>query len=371
MWAILALMAQNGSMRARPRVLLALVAAVSAALTLSLTGGADARPAPIGQDKVVPGQVYTGDFPDPAVMRIGQRYYAYSTTSDRINVPMLTSTDLRAWTAVPGSETNPTGDALPHPPAWAAAVEQEDGRFHATTWAPTVTRVAPRRFVLVYSIEVAGQPGRMCISRATATTPYGPFIDNSTGPLVCPARGAIDPQIFIAPTGRPWLVWKVDRKPALIFTRAMNKAGTALLPGTRPRYLAKVARPWEGSVIENPAMIKFRKKYYLFYSANSWSSPRYAIGYMICKTWYGGCKRARKGPLIASDAEVHGPGGAMPFIDAAGRLRLAYHGWRAGAVGYPRTTECLETEAGCPQRRLYVAMLRPNKAKKLIVVRRR
>jgi beta-xylosidase len=340
-------------LRSRILTLVLVLGALLAATDLA----AQARPTPIGQDPIVPGQVYTGDFPDPWIMRIGAHYFAYSTTSYGLNLPMMISMDLRTWRSRSATADNPSGDALPRTAAWSAGTELPDGRFRASSWAPSVTRLAPNRYVLAYATQVAGAPGkRMCISLATATSPYGPFVDRTTSPTVCTPRGAIDPQVFISPTGRPWLVGKIDHFPARLFTTPMNMAATRVLPQPR-RILAKVAQPWEGSIIENPAMIRFHKRFYLFYSANSYASTRYAIGYLICKSWQGECTRPRKTPLLATGGSIAGPGGPAPFVDTSGRLRLGYHAWRVGAVGYPTSNECRLEPAGCGQRRLYVATL--------------
>jgi hypothetical protein len=151
----------------------------------------------------------------------------------------------------------------------------------------------------------------------------------------------------------------------------MNRAATGVLPARSARFLAKVAQPWEGSIIENPAMIRYKKRYYLFYSANSYASTRYAIGYLICKDWRGHCKRPRKRPLLATGGTIAGPGGPAPFVDTRGRLRLGYHAWTVGKVGYPTTNACRAEPGGCGQRRLYVATLGVKKTGgRLKVVRR-
>jgi beta-xylosidase len=339
--------------------LLGLVAAGQ--LVLQPAQARPVMPTPVGQDPIVPGQAYTGDFPDPWIMRVGAKYYAYSTTSFNLNLPMLTSTDLRTWVSRPATPDNPTGDAMIRPAAWAATkAPLEDGRVRAVTgpWAPSVTRLGPHNFVLAYAVQVAGAPGTtMCVSLAHATTAYGPFIDNTPGPTVCPARGAIDPQVYVAPSGRPWLLWKADHFPAKLFTQPMDRQATGVLPGRSPRFLAKIAQPWEGSIIENPAMIRYKKRYYLFYSANSYATTRYAIGYLICKSYRGGCKRPRQRPLLATAGSIAGPGGPAPFVDPRGRLRLGYHAWTVGKVGYPTSKECQLEPGGCGQRRLYVATL--------------
>jgi hypothetical protein len=59
----------------------------------------------------------------------------------------------------------------------------------------------------------------------------------------------------------------------------------------------------------------------------------------------------------------------MAFLDTGGRLRLAYHAWRPGNVGYPATDACLTSTAGCPQRRMYIATLMRKKKSRLAVYR--
>lgn len=354
----------------RSRTLLSLLALGLAAgvLQLGLQQAADARsavPMPRGQDPINPGSPYTGDFPDPWVIRVGSRYFAYSTTSDDLNLPSLSSTDLRTWIARPATSDAPAGDALPRPAAWAQyrTRQPSDGRLRPQQgpWAPSVTKIARHDFVLAYAVQVAGAPGtRMCISLARSTSPRGPFVDRSTRPAVCIKRGAIDPQVFVAPNGRPWLLWKKDHFPAKLVTQPMNRRATHVRPGIRPRFLAKVSQPWEGSIIENPAMIRFKKRYYLFYSANSYASSRYAIGYLICKRVDGDCHKPRKKPLISSRWAIAGPGGPAPFVDTRGRLRLGYHAWTVDQIGYAGTSSdpCLDTvPVSCGQRRLYVAKL--------------
>jgi beta-xylosidase len=356
--------------RSRILILSLCAGVLLAGVPLALWSPAVARPAPIGQDPIVPGSVYAGDFPDPWILRVGSRYFAYSTTSYDLNLPTLASTDLHTWVARPETADAPAGDALPRTAVWSAGTERTDGRFRASSWAPSVARLGPHRFVLAYATQVAGAPGKlMCISLATATSPLGPFVDRTTRPTVCPSQGAIDPQIFVAPTGRPWLVWKRDHVPARIYTRPMDHSATRLLD-VAPRFLAKVRQPWEGRIIENPAMIRFHKRYYLFYSANSYTTTRYAIGYLICKSWKGGCVRPRKRPLLATGGSIAGPGGPAPFVNTRGRLWLGFHAWDVGAVGYPSSDACREEPTGCGQRRLHVARLRVGDNGRLHVVAR-
>ena len=45
---------------------------------------------------------------------------------------------------------------------------------------------------------------------ATASSPTGPFVDSSSGPIICQLDigGSIDPQPFVDADGKPWLHWK-------------------------------------------------------------------------------------------------------------------------------------------------------------------
>jgi beta-xylosidase len=330
-------------------------------------------PSPVGQDPITAGQPYTGDFPDPWIMRLGSKYFAYSTTSgvpgQMLNLPSLTSTDMRTWIARPATPDAPLGDALPQVASWAASTTLPDGRTRPREgpWAPSVTKIGKNNFVLAYAVQVASAPGHlMCISLAHAPNPTGPFVDSTTQPTLCPSRGAIDPQVFVAPNGRPWLVWKRDLYPAKLWTQPMDLAGTGVLPGKKAHYLAKVNQEWEGSIIENPAMIRYKKRYYVFYSANSYATTRYAISYLICKSYKGDCHKPRKKPLIKTRWSIAGPGGPAPFIDARGKLRLGYHAWRAGEIGY-NTVDCQLLQSTCGQRRLYVATLKAARDGKLKV----
>ena len=357
-------------LRSRTLLPLLCLALLLGVVPLTLLRPAEARstlPTPKGQDPINPGQPYTGDFPDPWIMRIGGTYYAYATTSYNLNLPMTTSTDLRTWIARPATPDAPAGDALPRPAVWAEYPTTEptaDGRYRPDTgpWAPSVTRISKHHFVLAYAVEAAAAPGTtMCISLAHSASPLGPFVDSTTSPTLCPTRGAIDPQVFIAPNGRPWLVWKRDYFPAKLWTQPMDMAATGVLPGKKAHFLAKVTQPWEGTIIENPAMIRYKKRYYVFYSANSYATTRYATSYLICKSFKGDCHKPRKTPLLRTAGGIAGPGGPAPFVDTRGRLRLGYHAWSAGAVGYPTTLDC-QTTFTCGQRRLYVAKLgvKPN-----------
>ncbi|MDQ6640944.1 MAG: glycoside hydrolase family 43 protein [Actinomycetota bacterium] len=335
---------------------LALVLGVFGALVVAGLAPAHAS---VGSDDFVAGQTYRGDFADPWITKSGHTYYAYATNTANLNLPVMTSKDLVTWTARQSND-GPWwhNDAMPRAARWAAT-EHPGGRTVTRTWAPSVTWVK-NHYVLAYTVPLAGRKVRKnCVSLATSTSPQGPFTDNSSGPIVCPAdQGAIDPQVFLAKNTHPYLIWKtegvVGRESTKLWSRQLNDSGTAFVPGTPQTELLRTSQAWEGHVIENPAMIRIQGLNYLFYSANEYNSPRYAIGYAICRTVRGPCTRPRTTPLMSSGGAVSGPGGPAPVVGPNGQLRLAYAAWDYGRIGYPRSTRC---RPHCNQRRLHIAQL--------------
>ncbi len=327
-----------------------------------------ARPAPVGSDPFRPGEAYSGDFPDPSVMRVGSRFYAASTTIAGLNLPMSSSTDLRTWTSRPASdpERPQANDAMPRAASWAKKNRTSSGRAFGATWAPTVVRLGEGRFIAAYSVPRA-RDGRRCVSIARASSPLGPYVDARSAPLTCLGGGAIDPMVF-RDRGKLWLLYKVEGRPDKILVRRLTGDAARFGPRSRNTKLLVPATQWEGEVVENPAMIRYNRRLYLFYSGNGYGSPKYATGHAVCRSVTGPCTRV--GRLLASGPYLAGPGGAHPFFDLAGRLRLVYHAWRTGNVGYPSQDACLGSSQGCPQRRLYVAILGRGEGDRLVVRRR-
>lgn len=264
--------------------------------------------------------MYPADFPDPCVVLAAGAYYAYGTQAGGRNVPVLRSVDLREW--------EPVGDALPTVFPWARA-----GR----TWSPAVL---PRDGGYVaYLVLWEPRSGRQCIALGWAPTPEGPFVDRAGGPFVFQVRrgGSIDPSPFVDDDGAAYLLWKSDdnalHKPPSLWGQRLTDDGLGLVGD--PVQLLRQDRAWEEPLVEAPAVVRAGGTYYLFYSANWWESARYCIGYATASSPLGPYRKAtRHGPWMGSGAEAVGPGGQEFFLDAGGGLRMAFHAWAPGAVGY-------------------------------------
>src|SRR5438309_11136644 len=101
--------------------------------------------------------VMPGDHPDPSVVKIGDEYWASSTTSNWMPVfPLMKSTDLIHW--------QQAGAIFEKKPAWA------DYYF----WAPEITYDSGKVYVY-YAAHKKG--GNLCIATAVADRPEGPYKD--------------------------------------------------------------------------------------------------------------------------------------------------------------------------------------------------
>jgi hypothetical protein len=261
------------------------------------------------------------DFPDPSVLRVGSRYYAYSTNSGVGNIQVLESTDLVHWSIV--------GDALAGLPAWAAP---------GATWAPSVL-ASGGAYIAYYTARDIGS-GLQCISVAVAFAPSGPFVDFSKAPLVCQPAGSIDPSPFVDASGTRRLLWKSEAtgaEPATIWSQPLSTTGLSLQPGSTPTALLTPTQPWEEHVVEAPSMIAIRGVDYLFYSGGLWTTAGYAEGVAVCAGPAGPCRRPLSAPVLVSTDRLGGPGGGAAFSAADGAVWLAYHAFTQPAVGYPNS----------------------------------
>ncbi len=269
--------------------------------------------------------VYGQDFPDPFILRDGQRYFGYSTNRGA-NIPVIASDDLINWHAV--------GDALPQLPPWSTR-----GRV----WAPAVL-ARQGRYVLYYTTRHAAS-GMQCLSVAQGTSPEGPFVDGSTGPLVCQLDlgGSIDPSPFVDDSGAAYLLWKSEDRgytiPSQIWSQPLSPDGLSLVGSPTP--ILTQDREWEKPTMEAPAMVRDGSGLYLFYSAGTWQNSTYAVGWARCSSPSGPCTKGGERPLVAASPDLSGPGGQEVVQTRDGRRWLAYHAWVPLEGGYPGSRRLL------------------------------
>lgn len=272
-------------------------AAVSATLVILATVGLapaqlplfQPNPAPPGEAGRYANPVLAGDYPDPSIVRDGAGYWAVTTSGGwRPPFTVLHSTDLVNWTVA--------GSVLRHRPRWAA------GQF----WAPEIVRHG-NRFLVYYAARRRG--GGFCVAVASAPTPAAFFHDH--GPVVCPRLGAIDPLPVRDEAGLPFLVWKLDgnfhRRPTPIMAQALTADGLRVMG--RPHELFRNDQPWEGRVVEGPALARHEGRLYLFYSARSCCGERcdYVTGVARSSALLGRWEK-HPGPVLAGNERFRCPG---------------------------------------------------------------
>jgi beta-xylosidase len=243
------------------------------------------------------------DFPDPFVLQVGDTYYAYATNGNDKQVQTATSKDLQHWT--PGPDALPTVAKK-----WA---------YNGATWAPEVMKIGDR-YVLYYTTSQK-------IGRAVASTPLGPFVDDSSRPLVdqLTLGGSIDASPFRDDDGRLYLYWKNDGnsigQKTRIWVQRLSPDGLRVVGNPVDTGEAN-DQVWEGQVVEGPTMWKHGGRYVLFYSGNDYASDAYAVGYATCKGPLGPCTDAPENPILTTKCAAHGPGHNAIF-----GAWTAYHSW--------------------------------------------
>lgn len=266
--------------------------------------------------------VYAGDFPDPSILLSGGTYWAYATGSGGTNLQVMSSTDLRSW-------SHPV-DPLPTLPRWASA-----GR----TWAPGVMHIGGQ-YVMYYTVRDTAL-NVQCISVATSANPAGPFLDASSGPLVCQTAngGSIDPNPYLDPaSGELYLLWKSDDnsigRNTHLWGQQLSAGGLSFAVGTTPSLLLTESAAWQSPTVEGPTVVRHGNTYYLFYGANSYNSASSGIGYARSSSLLGAySNQSRYGPWLGTTGNAQGPQGPMIFQDGSGATRMAFAAWD-GPVGY-------------------------------------
>lgn len=306
--------------------LVAVVGAAGPAWAKAPTGGGGSGGGSGGGGGAGPTPVYAGDFPDPAVVTLpGGGYYAYATQTGSLHVQAMASAGgYTSW-------ASPAHEALAALPAW-----DTDTGLAANTWAPSVAQFGST-WVMWYTARYSAM-NKQCISVATASSPAGPFSDQSgSAPVVCDTNGSIDPNVFVDVNGTPYLLWKSDDnsvgQPTHIWSAPLSAAGTSL-SGAPPVNILTEDAPWQSPSVEGPTMTVSNGTYYLFYGANNWQSSSAGIGYATCASPTSPCTdRSTTGPWLASTGQALGPAGPAVFTDSNG-VHLAFHAWD-GCVGYP------------------------------------
>ena len=158
-----------------------------------------------------------------------------------------------------------------------------DGKVFWPTWAPSVARLGagPLRGGVR---RAAGQATDGAASRSRGSSaPLGPFVDRTTARSPAGVRTARSTRRSSATAAAVWMLYKVEGSPGPADGAPADRVGAPRSwPTAATTRCSRRGWPGRASLVENPAMIRFHERLYLFYSANDYRSARYATGYAIC-----------------------------------------------------------------------------------------
>jgi len=269
---------------------------------------------------------FHGRFGSPTILRDADALHAYFAiqrfAGETVHVAHARSDDDgKTWLRV--------GDALPHLNKEAVAT--------GAVWAPGAAKLADDRWMLYYTAVRAGTAQHMCIFRAHADSPHGPFVDDYDGPLECPDGGlwAIDPYPVRDAHGDWHLLARVDEPNGVntIQIRALGPHGGHFADGSQWHTLTRITKGgWEEPVMENASIVRLDGRWYVFYSGGSYRDNSYAVGYADCgESIQGPCvKKTVDKPWLGNRPDLHmyGPGTPTFFRDEQGRTVLAVNTWK-------------------------------------------
>ena len=318
-----------------------LARAVCLALVLGSVGAGAQVPAS------VPGVAdrMTGDVSpvhDPAIIKQGDTYYVFSTTSQTNQPPGLihirTSKDLSTWKT--------TGAVFTAIPDWA----KREISGTKGLWAPDIS-YANGQYRLYYSISTFGS-NHSAIGLATTPTldPTAPGYGwTDQGAVIVSPRGgdynAIDPNAFTDTDGKAWLTFG-SFWTGIKMIRLDPATGKALAGDKTVHSLAR--RPNPGA-IEAPFLTKRGDFYYLFASNDFCCRGANSSYYTVV-----GRARAVTGPYLDYDGKpmmdgygqivLHGQldktkrwrgPGHPALLNDGGREYIVYHAYDARNKGVP------------------------------------
>jgi arabinan endo-1,5-alpha-L-arabinosidase len=125
-------------------------------------------------------------------------------------------------------------------------------------------------------------------------------------------------------------------KPTPIWAAKLKPDGNSL-QGETPVELISNDLPWEGPLVEGPWYIYRKPYHYLFYSANGYGSPAYAVGVARSKSPLGPYEK-KGGPILQTNDKWKGPGHCSVVSKRAKNEEfvMIYHSWIVGHVLDPK-----------------------------------
>ncbi|THZ15316.1 Arabinanase/levansucrase/invertase [Aureobasidium pullulans] len=280
------------------------------------------------------GAVITVDFPDPALVKANNQWYAFGTQSTfdnkNIHIQVASSSDFNSWSLHNGQ------DALPNLPGW---VDQSN----PLVWAPDIMHLDDGTFVMYFSATTnTGGDGKYhCIGTAISSNVEGPY-NPSPNPWYCPVDqgGAIDAAGFRDADGTWYITYKIDgnakgnggicnngNAPIVNTPIMIQKVGSDGISKQGSPSTIMNLQGSDGPDTEAPAMVRRGNTYILMFSSHCYSTSSYDTLYATSGSPTGGF--VRRGSIVGG-----GRGGLDASLDAT---HVAFHGLQGDGRRYMYT----------------------------------
>lgn len=276
---------------------------------------------------------------DPFIMLHENIYYAYGTNAEN-GIEVYTSEDLTSWKKQP-----------------ELALKSEDSWGDRWFWAPEIYYIEERNtFFMYYSADE-----HICV--ATSESPLGPFKQEVKQPVIADEK-CIDNSLFIDDDGTPYTYFDRFNDGLNIWVAALEDDLQTLKPSTLTKCI-NVSQEWEEvwpRVNEGAFVIKHKDLYYLTYSANSYESPSYGIGFATATSPYGPWTKYEGNPILQKPEDLVGVGHSAMFKDKAGDLKVVFHAHHSKDSIHPRAMYIADvsfTDDEIPVMQISTNILRP------------
>ena len=243
-------------------------------------------------------------FADPFIYYEDGTYYLYGTRSED-GIAVAVSKDLKTW-------------QWPEEKPMYLALHKDDSYGDFWFWAPELYKVGDK-YLMYYSAEE-----HICV--AEGDSPLGPFRQKEQKPMR-EAKG-IDNSLFIDKDGKPYLFWVNFTESGLqSWVAELEEDCSTIIEGSEKMCIA-TSQGWEKvwpSVNEGPFVLEHEGYYYLTYSANSYESPNYGLGYAVAEHPAGPWVKYDGNPILQFVGGLEGVGHHAYFTDKEGNRRIAFH----------------------------------------------
>ena len=262
------------------------------------------------------------DFPDPTVLNVNGKFYAYATQGSHNgkmnNIQLASSTDLVNWKY--------EGDALPQKPVWASQTQD--------FWAPHVLYDSSiSQYVMFYSAKSNDTALDKCIGVAFADNPAGPFTDKGTPLIEGLGFKNIDPMAMVDPqTGKKILYWGSGFEPIRVreltnYWKSFKEGGAAIpvvFPGKEKNYTILIEGAWVDF---------YENRFYLYYSGDNCCGDKANYAVMVARAdsamgpfiRFGEVNETGGSAILEKDSTWNAPGHNSIVKDSNGNRYIAYH----------------------------------------------